>query len=69
MVSDEQLNQLRIEATQIRVIRDADEANDVIGSVIAWDDASMLIRKRNRRVVKLPRKYVIQPSSEPRTFD
>lgn len=60
-ISDDQLNKWRVEARRIRVIRDADPANDVKGIVVAWDDDTVLIRKQNRRVVKLPRSYVFQP--------
>jgi hypothetical protein len=69
MISDSVLNEYRLEATQIRVVRDADEINDVKGTIIAWDNDTLLIRRKNRRVVKLPRKYLIQPLSEPRTFE
>ncbi len=69
MVSDEELNVYRIDGSEVRVVRDADEANDVKGTVIAWDSESLLIRKRNRRVVKLPRRYPIQLASEPRQYD
>jgi hypothetical protein len=66
MLTDEQLDAYRVEGTLVRVIRDADPANDVKGYVVAWDDASMLIRRPNRRVVKLDRAYHIQPFAEPR---
>lgn len=66
MISEEQLDQYRVNGTQIRVIRDADPANDVTGIVVAWDDESVLIRKRNRRVVKLSRTYTFQPFEQER---
>lgn len=61
MITDDQLNAWRVEAKRVRVIRDADPANDVKGLVVAWDADTVLIRKQNRRVIKLPRMYRIQP--------
>lgn len=66
MVTDEQLDLYRVEGTRVRVVRDALEMNDVIGFVVAWDDSHMLIRKENRRVVKLPRVYAVVPADAPR---
>jgi hypothetical protein len=67
---DEQtLDRFRVEGTKVRIVRDALEQNDVIGYVVAWDDASVLIRKPNRRVVKLSRHYRIQPADEPRVWE
>ena len=61
MISDEQLDEFRIQGTKLRVIRDLNEKNDVIGRVVAWDAENVLIRKQNRKVLKLPRSYVYQP--------
>ena len=61
MISDEQLNQYRISGEQLRVIRDALESNDVRGIVVAWDETQVVIRKRNRKLVKLDRNYTYQP--------
>lgn len=61
MVSDEQLNEWRIQANKIRVIRDADESNDIKGIIVAWDDETIMVRKQNRKVLKLSRSYVYQP--------
>jgi len=47
-------------------VRDALEMNDVIGYVVAWDDAHVLIRRPNRRVVKLARSYTFVPADAPR---
>jgi hypothetical protein len=66
MISDEQLDRYRVDGVQVRVIRDALEMNDVIGTVVAWDDKTVLIRRKNRRVVQLDRRYFFQPASEPR---
>ncbi|SDO30068.1 hypothetical protein SAMN04487897_111116 [Paenibacillus sp. yr247] len=66
MISEEQLDLYRVESTLLRVIRDVSPANDVRGIVVAWDDESVLIRKKNRRVVKLSRGYVYQPHGDER---
>lgn len=66
MVTDEQLNAFRLNGTKVRVIRDNSEANDVVGLVVAWNDKEMLIRKANRRVVKLPRNYPVIPADAER---
>jgi len=57
LVSEEQLNEYRLSGQLVRVVRDNIEKNDVLGIVVAWDDESVMIRKRTRRVVKLSRKY------------
>jgi RNase P/RNase MRP subunit p29 len=66
MITEEELDQFRVEGTRVRVIRDADESNDVRGVVVAWDDSTVLIRKFNKKVVRIDRRYIIQPASEPR---
>lgn len=66
MISDEQLDAYRISGEKVRVIRDALESNDVKGIVLAWDDSQVMVRRPNKRVVKLDRNYVFQPFSEPR---
>jgi RNase P/RNase MRP subunit p29 len=66
MISDEQLNEYRVQGTKVRVVRDVNTANDVKGIVVAWDDDTVLIRKQNRRVVTLDRKYAYQPYTEER---
>ncbi|MCR8843355.1 hypothetical protein NQ117_06640 [Paenibacillus sp. SC116] len=60
------LNQYRNDGTFVRVVRDFLEINDVKGYVVAWDDETVMIRRRNRRVVKLKRSYFIQRMDEPR---
>ncbi|WP_152394339.1 hypothetical protein [Paenibacillus guangzhouensis] len=60
-LTDEQLNQYRLDGTKVRVVRDALEINDVIGIVVAWDDATVMIRRPNKRIVKLDRNYSITP--------
>jgi hypothetical protein len=65
-ITDDRLDLYRTESTLVRVVRDASEQNDVRGYVVAWDDDHVLIRKRNRNVVKLKRSYLYQPASEDR---
>ncbi|MBB6675174.1 hypothetical protein [Cohnella nanjingensis] len=66
MTSEAQLDKYRVEGTKVRVVRDALEINDVTGIVVAWDETTVLIRRPNRRVVKLDRSYRILPVTEPR---
>ncbi|WP_028547819.1 hypothetical protein [Paenibacillus sp. UNC451MF] len=66
MISEEQLDHYRVEGTKLRVVRDADPVNDVKGIVVAWDDKTVMIRKQNRRIVKLDRSYHYQPFIEER---
>lgn len=68
-MDEELLDRYRVAGTKIRVVRDALEQNDVVGIVVAWDDESVLIRRPNRRVVKLSRAYRIQPADEPRHWE
>jgi hypothetical protein len=66
MISEEQLDQYRIEGTKLRVIRDAIAANDVKGIVLAWDEENVMLRKQNRKVLKLSRQYTYQPYDQER---
>ncbi|WP_336772792.1 hypothetical protein [Paenibacillus sp. MMO-58] len=66
MISEEQLDQFRQSGEKIRVVRDEMEVNDVIGIVVAWDDTSVVIRRHNRRVVKLSRNYRFELASSER---
>ncbi|WNS46131.1 hypothetical protein [Paenibacillus sp. MMS20-IR301] len=66
MISDEQLDAYRVSGEKLRVVRDGLESNDVKGIVLAWDDSQVMIRRPNKRVVKLDRNYLYQPYSEPR---
>lgn len=66
MLTDDQLNELRESGERIRVVRDDLEINDVVGIIVAWSDEQIMVRKRNRRIVKLDRNYSIQLYSEPR---
>ncbi|XEC93065.1 hypothetical protein AB6A23_16985 [Paenibacillus tarimensis] len=67
MISDEMLDSYRVEGTQVRVVRDQMEQNDVIGIVVAWDDSHVMIRKPNRRIVKLSRSYTYEPAERKRS--
>ena len=66
MISDDQLNEYRISGQQVRVVRDNMEQNDVLGIVVAWDNESVMLRKKSRRVVKLRRDYVYIDAGAPR---
>jgi hypothetical protein len=66
MLTEEQLDEYRVQGTILRVIRDVNPANDVKGIILAWDETSVLIRKQNRKVLKLDRNYFIQPFIEAR---
>ncbi|MFM9278660.1 hypothetical protein [Paenibacillus jiagnxiensis] len=66
MISDEVLDTYRVSGEKVRVMRDALKENDVVGIVLAWDDEHLLIRRPNRRIVKLSRSYKVQPFKEPR---
>lgn len=66
LISEEQLNQYRLSGEKVRVVRDELEMNDVIGIVVAWDDSSVVVRRPNRRVVKLSRIYSIALATEER---
>jgi len=66
MISDERLDELRISGELVRVVRDGLETNDIIGFVVAWDPEQVIIRRRNRRVVKLDRRYSYQLKKDPR---
>ena len=61
MISEEELDRYRVEGTRVRVERDAEPANDVRGIVVAWDEETVLIRKINRRLLKLSREYRYVP--------
>ncbi len=66
MVSDEQLDEWRLASLKVRVTRDDIKENDIRGIVVAWDPETVIIRKPNRKVVKLSRHYRYQPSDAPR---
>jgi hypothetical protein len=68
-MDEQQLDRYRLDGTKVRVIRDALEQNDVVGIVVAWDESSILIRRPNRKVVKLARSYRMQEADEPRQWE
>lgn len=68
LLNDEQLDKLRVDGTKIRIVRDALAENDVRGIVVAWDEEYVLIRRPNRRVIKIKRSYPIQLASEERKW-
>ncbi|AJY73331.1 hypothetical protein [Paenibacillus beijingensis] len=67
LTSEEVLDGFRVSGEKVRVVRDGIEQNDVVGTVVAWDEETVVIRKANRRVVKLSRYYVYEPASGPRS--
>ncbi|WP_166246472.1 hypothetical protein [Paenibacillus turpanensis] len=68
-ITDEQLDEFRIQGLKVRVIRDANPANDVLGYVVAWDDSTVMVRKQNRKIVKLDRGYRYQEAALEREID
>ncbi|MGF7045765.1 hypothetical protein J2T13_000225 [Paenibacillus sp. DS2015] len=66
MITDEQLDAYRVNGDKLRVVRDGLESNDVKGIVVAWNSEQVMIRRQNRKVVKLDRSYSYQVFSEPR---
>ncbi len=66
MIDDQTLNEYRQAGIKVRVVRDILEMNDVKGIVVAWDEENVMIRKQNRRIVKVKRSYLFQPFDEPR---
>ncbi len=67
MISDERLDAFRQDGAMVRVVRDQLEENDVIGIVVAWDTDQVMIRKANRRIVKLSRAHHYELASEERS--
>jgi hypothetical protein len=66
MISEEQLDDYRVNGILLRVVRDISPENDVKGIVVAWNDSEVMIRKANRKIVKLDRGYLFQPFTDPR---
>ncbi len=69
LITDDLLENWRLKGELVRVIRDVNIENDVIGLVAAWNDQQLLIRKRNKKVVELARSYYIQSASAERKVD
>ncbi|MCM3632294.1 MULTISPECIES: hypothetical protein [Paenibacillus] len=66
MITEDKLNEFRVSGELVRVVRDNIESNDVKGIVVAWDDEIVLVRRPNKRVVKLSRAYQYIAASEDR---
>lgn len=68
MVTDEQLDAYRQAGTMLRVVRDEQERTyDVRGTVVAWDEQCVLIRKRGAKtVVQLDRRHRYIPLEQSR---
>ncbi|GFN33872.1 hypothetical protein [Paenibacillus xylaniclasticus] len=66
MITEEQLDAFRQSGEPVRIVRDAIPANDVYGIVVAWDDKGLVLRKVNKRVVKLSRDYVLERAADER---
>lgn len=45
MISDTELDALRLSGEKVRVVRDELESNGVKGIVVAWDGEQVLIRR------------------------
>lgn len=67
MITEEQLDLFRLNGTMVRVVRDQLEENDVVGIVVAWDEEQVMVRKANRRIVKLSRMYRYEPVAQKRS--
>lgn len=66
MITDEQLDVYRVNGIKVRVVRDSEPENDVRGHIVAWDDETVMVRKSNRKIVKLSRVYKYQPTGQDR---
>ncbi|MBD3918553.1 hypothetical protein H8B09_07300 [Paenibacillus sp. PR3] len=67
MITEEQLDAFRQSGEPVRVVRDGLAANDVYGIIVAWDDSSLVLRKVNKRVVKLSREYTLERAADDRS--
>ncbi|GMK38094.1 hypothetical protein PCCS19_11480 [Paenibacillus sp. CCS19] len=67
MITEEQLDAFRQSGEPVRVVRDGLAANDVYGIIVAWDDSSLVLRKVNKRVVKLSRDYTLERAADDRS--
>ncbi|MEY4480446.1 MAG: hypothetical protein RLZZ267_1124 [Bacillota bacterium] len=63
---DNQLDEWRRDGVKVRVVRDANPDNDIRGIVIAWNESDVLVRKQNRKVVKVAKTYHFQADDQPR---
>jgi hypothetical protein len=67
MITEEQLDAFRQSGEPVRIVRDGLAANDVYGIIVAWDDSSLVLRKVNKRVVKLSREYTLERAADERS--
>ncbi len=67
MIDEAKLDEYRLKGELVRVVRDANPANDVVGYIVAWSEDSVMIRKRNRKIVKLERAYRFEPAQVERS--
>mgnify|MGYP001271627395 CR=1 FL=1 len=67
MITEEQLDAFRQSGEPVRIVRDGLAANDVYGIIVAWDDTSLVLRKVNKRVVKLSRDYTLERAADDRS--
>ncbi|PWV90978.1 hypothetical protein DFQ01_13928 [Paenibacillus cellulosilyticus] len=67
MITEEQLDAFRQSGEPVRIVRDGLAANDVYGIIVAWDDSSLVLRKINKRVVKLSRDYTLERAADDRS--
>lgn len=63
---DNRLDEWRRDGVKVRIVRDANPDNDIRGIVIAWNETDVLVRKQNRKVVKLAKTYHFQEDDQPR---
>jgi len=63
MISEEQLDEYRVNGVRVQVRHqvDSDGVRDIKGIVVAWDDETVLIRKQNRKIVRVPRTAGFEP--------
>lgn len=67
MITEEQLDAFRQSGEPARVVRDGVAANDVYGIIVAWDESSLVLRRINKRVVKLSRDYTLERAADERS--
>ncbi|WP_040714165.1 hypothetical protein [Paenibacillus curdlanolyticus] len=66
MITEQQMDEFRLSGESVRIVRDGIPANDVYGIVVAWDEESIVIRRINKRVVKLSRTYKLERATDER---
>lgn len=66
MITEQQLDDYRQSGEPVRIVRDGMPANDVYGIIVAWDETNLVLRKINKRVVKLSRTYKLERAADDR---